>query len=727
MYCQDQHSCTPFLDRPVAALAVCLAAKAVVHVRGLVDAVDVRRTERRAAAQDETPGGCGNSSNDLTVDDSGSATQQRHHGADDLWRVDRDAAANALVTRCSEAEATLPIAWRPFLDAYAATLPTRGPALDDTGASGEPMYSTGTALAVVQRILPVLSAHRLVVYGMRLRPDYTNHVAGPWDRVVPRPMVEIDCGTGDWLLQVAAGRVWSDDVREGQETAGGALAVRFAVNRDTGVFVDAADTWLGDGRNAATDALFAFFRSGASQIDAYVDARYGRIYRAPTALTASFGWRPANDKGDEHGLCRPWSIVSAGCERTTEFVRASDERRVRVTSQHGSVFVSAGDGRVPLPDAAYPTPPTRDGIDYPFAVQRPPADYAKGKSDADDSDDSDDGDKYHRHNYGDRDYLVAQGLIDPMHMVSEWIGRNMYPGITTLSSWPYVRFDFDPEQSTNALDEADWHARLSVRMHLVADLARGDYGPPVDSEALVVASASTLLARAPVFPSDTQGATRSVNGRTCDAVFGHLTSLGAARPWRIFRQKDNLRYGNRYHDPTRGLCVNWFVECNFAQGMSDDARPTVRFYGHIAGLDAGSVSASSSDRVPDSLTTVAAYYCLSARARMPGRYDDGAWDLDGADADDVAIASAVDAAVNAAQPLPTSRFAADEPHPLVAYYREREFDLAPGHFRGILDEDAMRVNVDTGGRSAAALVSALDWLATAFDRHATLFALRSDL
>lgn len=719
MHRQTQHDHTPFPDQPVAALAVHLAAKVVTHTRGLVaDAADARRAAHRAALKDETSGTDGvlGDSDPInnTVGDNGVAQKQRQ-GTDDLWRADPDAAAKALVDRCREAKATPPTAWQSFLDRYAATLPTRGPALDDTGGSSEPVYSTGIALAVVQRILPVLDAHHLVVYDMRLRPEYTDHIAGPWDRVVPRPMVEIDCGMGDWLLQVAAGRVWSDDVREGQETAGGTLAVRFAVNRRTGVFVDTANACLGDGHNAVTDALFAFFRSGAPQVDAYVDARYGRICRAQAALTASLEWRLANDKGTEHGLCRPWSIVSAGHERTTDFVRASDGRRVRVTSKRGSVFVSVGNGRVPLPDAAYPTLPARDGVDYPFAVQRPPADYAAAR------DDGGGGDKYHRHNCGDRDHLVAQGLLDPMHMLSEWMSRYMHYGATTLPSWPYVRFDFDPDQRMDALGEADWHARLSARMHMVADLTRGGCGPPVDSDALAVASASALMAHAPVFLSNLQGPMWSVDGHTCDAVFGHLVSLGAARPWRIFRQKDNLCYGNRYHDPTRGLCVNWFVECNFAQSGSDDARPTVRFYGHIVGLDTGSAPA------PGSLALTAAYYCLSARAHMPGRYDDGVWDPDSAYTDDVAIASSVDAAIDAARPAATTRFAADEPHPLVAYYRKREFDLAPGHFRGILDEDAMRVDVDTSARSAAGvLVSALDWLATAFDRHATLFALRVD-
>lgn len=725
MHCQDQHDRGHFLDRPVAALAVCLAAKVVTYTSGPVPAAAARRVAHRAVSHDEIP-----NSDTQDVDNSSAAAQERHPGADELWRTDPDAAVKGLMDRCDEAEATPPSAWQPFLSAYAATLPTRGAPLHSTDASSEPVYSTGTALAVVQRILPILEAHRLVVYGMRLRPEYADHIAGPWDRVVPRPMVEIDCGTGDWMLQVAAGRIWSDDVRDGQETAGGVLAVRFAVNRHTGSLVDAGSAWLGEGRNAATDALFAFFRSGALQIDAYVDARYGRICRAPAALTASSVWTLADDnKGDEYGLCRPWSIITASHQRATDFVRASDGRRVRVTSKRGSVFVSVGNDRVPLPDSAYPTPPARDGVDYPFAVPRPPADYA---GDGDGGDDTNDGgndddcagnDKYHRSNWGDRGHLVAQGLLDPMHMASEWTSRYTHCGITTLGSWPYTRFDFDPEQHMDAAAEADWHARLFARMHLVADLARGDYGPPVDSDALAVVSASALMARASVFPLDSRGALESVNARTCDAVLGHLTSFGAARPWRIFRQKDNLCYGNRYHDPTRGLCVNWFVECNFAQSMSDEARPTVRFYGHIVGLDAGPAPASPRKSPSSTFTTVAAYYCLTARARMPGRYDDDVWDLDDARADDVAI----DVAFDAARPASTTRFAADQPHPLVAYYREREFDLAPGHFRGILDEDATRVDVDTSGRSAAgALVSTLDWLATAFDRHATLFAVRAD-
>ncbi|BCU03301.1 hypothetical protein [Pandoravirus japonicus] len=719
MHSQDQHDPIPFLDRPVATLAICLAAKVVTHTRGLVPvAADARRAARRAASQDEIPGGDPQGV-DATDNDNSSAVQERRHGADDLWRTDPDAAVKGLVDRCREAEVTSPSAWQPFLDAYAAMLPTRGAALNGADASGEPMYSTGTALAVVQRILPILDAHRLVVYDMRLRPEHADHIAGPWDRVLgPRPMVEIDCGAGDWLLQVAAGRVWSDDVREGQETAGGVLAVRFAVNRRTGVLVDADSVWLGEGLNAATDALFAFFRSGAPEIDAYVDARYGRIYRAPAALTASSAWILADDdKGNGYGLCRPWSIVSADHERATDFVRASDGRRVQVVSKRGSVFVVAiKDDHVWLPAAAYPRPPERDGIDYPFAVPRPPADHAEH----DDCDNDEDIREHHRRVCGDRDHLVAQGLLDPMHMISEWIHRYKGNGISTLSSWPYVRFEFDPEQRMDAAAEADWHARLSARMHLVADLARGDYGPPVDADALAVASASALMA--PVFLSDPQGAPWPVNARTCDAVFGHLASLGAARPWRICRQKDNLCYGNRYHDPTRGLCVNWFVECNFAQCTSDEARPTVRFYGHIVGLDARAKPVSPRDPTLGSLTTVVAYYCLTARARMPGPYGDDTWDPNGEGDSD---GSVPDAAVDAARPAPTTRFAVDQPHPLIAYYREREFDLALGHFRGILDEDAMRV--DTGGRSAAAaLVSALDWLATAFDRHATLFALRAD-
>ncbi|AVK75212.1 hypothetical protein pqer_cds_790 [Pandoravirus quercus] len=740
----------PLLDQPVSALAVRLAAEIIARTPGI-----------QAPPTQMHPDGDGNDNITAFAPPSPTVTKAEY-GESSLYATDATAIvatdnadvdvdtnvnntqkddddhndARALLDRCMETEAKPPSAWQSFLKDYAATLPTRGPALRDAGTTEAPVYSTGTALAVVQRIIPVLDAHHLDVYAIRLRPEHATVIASPWEHV--KPMAEIDCGAGDWLIEVACGRAWFDDVREGQELAGGVFSIRRAIHRHTGTVVETNGAQLGDGYRVATDSLFAFFRSGCTAPQNFVDARYGRIDRAPAAL-ASLGWT-LDASQSAHNLDHRWSIASAGDERLGVFVRAGDGTRVHVVSYRGSVFVGVQPTSICLPTAAYPPRPERDGGDYPFAVPRPPADYT-GDTHSDDGDgrvDAKEADRVH----GDRDHLIAQGLIDPMHMASGWPEDHLD---ATAVHWPYTRFEFDPDVHMDAIAEADWHRRLAARMHLVADLIRGDYGPPVDDDTLAaaVASPSGLMAHMPMICQWARGPHR-VNARTCDALMEHLTSIGAARSWRIWRKDLHLRHGSRHHDPARGLYINWFVQCDFVQRRSDFAPATVRFYAHLVGLDGAAAAAahlSSSLSTPTLSTSassrghvVAAYYCLTARKHMPNCDDDDdhlGWRLAWAAAeglDEPALTAAVDAAIDAAQPAITSRFAADQPHPLVAYYRDREFALAPGLFRGILDEDALCTDVNADGRSAgAAVIHALDWIATAFDRHATLFALPADL
>ncbi|AGO84926.1 hypothetical protein psal_cds_863 [Pandoravirus salinus] len=752
MLCDDS---LPLVDQPVEALAVRLAATLVAHA---LDAKAPRaRASKSADGETVAAGTSLDQRDDLGADyapdkDNPSERQRGVCKAivygDDTEKQRRR--AQELVDRCPENSATPPSAWQSLLDTFAATLPTRGAPLHAADPSGVPLYSTGTALAVVQRVIPVLEAHRLGVYGMRLCPEHADSVASPWCAL--KPIIKVDCGAGEWLLQVICGRAWSDEVREGQELAGGVFRVQCVVHRHTDATLETKrEVLLGDGPRFATDALFAFFRSGCTSPRDFVDVHYGRVYRAPAALITSLGWR-LSCEFSTRGFDR-WSVASAGDERWTVFARPADGVRVWLVSRRGSLFVGGGPPSAPLPAAAYPDPSMHDRGDHHLvAVPRPPVDYADDPTICSNNAAQDTHEVDRRHD--ESKHLIVQGLLDPMHMVSGWTGDDDSDDGQGADGarWPYTRFEFDPDLPMDAAAEGDWHSRLAARMHLVADLIQGDYGPPADDDALAAinASASGLLTHARLFCNRSPDRVRRINGRTCNALVDHLTSIGAARTWRIWHTDMHLRRGSRHHDPTRGLYTNWFVECDFVQRRSDGAPATVRFYGHIVGIDgAPAVCGARSSATASSLPCgrppsrcgpesaghiVAAYYCLSARRQMPDRDHNSGnstrrsrWAAQEGPGD-TAVAAAIDAAIDNARPSAATRFAADQPHPLVAYYRDREFALAPGQFRGILDEDALCIDVDTSGRSAgAAMICALDWVASAFDRHAALFAVPAHL
>ncbi|AGO85347.1 hypothetical protein psal_cds_1113 [Pandoravirus salinus] len=666
---------------------------------------------------------------------------------------DLDERAVHLLGKCREGTQRPSSSWEPIISALISSLPTHGPALDpspDAPDDAPVVYSTGTTAAALSRFLPALDAHGLDIYDVVLCPENMDTITSPWDPV--EPIVEASCGLGDWLLRVRCGRVWYDDVREEQELAGGTIFVEHIVHRQTHVIESPRGLQLGEGYDRDTEKWFAFMRSGHATLGAFIDAHYGPLLRAARVLQTSFGWSlkrdddyggGADDDDDDKTKCSDiWGIRSASYPQSHAFVRRSDGAIVHVDWQWGSLFVSAKSEPMALAPEAYSKPP-RDR--RPPKVPRPPADYAPPCDDA--------ALRMERkaalaREHADRTYLVGCGLLDSMHVApvlcrSEDRGRHR-----VKSCWPCVRVAFDP-MTTGEMDataEADWHRRLASQMHTVADLIKG-VGPAlsVDNQDVRKALATEASPQLAAVGMSTLHADGRFDAETLTTWASGMLSPMVRDGWRVASPRKHMRCGSRYIDPARGLFVNWNMRCNFVPTPDADGLAHARFYGHLLVVgdhccndtDAGGHCLDARATLTDRPTsddprpgcvcapTVAAYYALSIR-------DPRAWDTYDqecfaprrskyfVDMDDGERA-AVDAVINDVGPARESRFASDQPHHVIDHYRRIEFAPVPAvRFRGILDEDALRLDSDMP--TAVAMVRAFDWLREAFDRHAAIFA-----
>lgn len=668
----------------------------------------------------------------------------------DADQPDRDGERIAtLLSKCPKGAERPLSTWEPMISACLSTLPTHGPALDRPhGAPDDAptVYSTGTAAAALARFLPALAAHGLDVYDVILCP--ASMVTSPWDAI--EPIATAYCGLGDhWLVHVECGRIWYDDVREGQELAGGEIFMTHIVHRETRALESCCGARLGDGHNRDTEKWFAFMRSGYATFGAFADARYGPLLRAASVLGASFGW--SLDRSDDHHDGDPrrdddsgdalWGVKSNPYPHSNAFVRASDGATVQVVWQWGSLFVGAKGEPMGLAPEAY-TKPRREC--RPLKVPRPPADYVaphenglrrQGKAAL-------------QREHSDRTYLVGCGLLDPMH-VTPVLGPSKGRGRHAVEScWPCTRVAFDPLVEMDAEAEADWHRRLAAQMDAVADLIRGN-GPAlsVDVQDLREAIAAEGSPQFAALAMPTLRSPARFDAEILTAWTWAMLSPMVRHGWRVASVRKYMRCGSRYVDPARGLFVNWNMRCNFVPAAEADGLAHARFYGHLLIVDDGdhnndnndssdmgdrrarstvpSASAGTRKTARAHAPTVAAYYALSIRdPRSRDTYDKSYFaphrskyfdDMDDGER------AAVDAAVGAAGPARESRFARDEPHHVIDHYRRREFALVPAErFRGILDEGALRL--DPNLPVAVGIARAFDWLREAFDRHAAVFA-----
>lgn len=657
-----------------------------------------------------------------------------------------DERITTLLSKCPKGAERPLSTWEPMISACLSTLPTHGPALDRPhGAPDDAptVYSTGTAAAALARFLPALAAHGLDVYDVVLCPENMDTVTSPWDAV--EPIAKAYCGLGDhWLVHVECGRLWYDDVREGQELAGGTILMTHIVHRETYALESCCGARLGDGYDRSTEKWFAFMRSGYATFGAFANARYGPLLRAAPVLCASFGWSldrtdDPRDDGDDDGDAL-WGVQSNPYPHSNAFVRASDGAVMQVVWQWGSLFVGAKGEPMGLAPEAYTKPPREC---RPLDVPRPPADYAAPQEE--DSPCRRDKAALQRE-HSDRTYLVGCGLLDPMHM-APMLGRYKGHGRHAVESfWPCMRVAFDPLVEMDAETEADWHRRLAAQMDAVADLMQSaEPALSVSTQDLceaIAAEASPQLAvlAAPALRSPARFDAEILTTWTL-AMLSPMVRHG----WRVASPRKYMRCGSRYVDPTRGLFVNWNMRCNFVPTAEADGLAHARFYGHLLIINDGDHTSDDGDStgncrarstVPgasagDTKTasarapTVAAYYALSIRdPRSRATYDKSYFAPHRSkyfdDMDDEERA-AVEAAVDAAGPARESRFACDEPHHVIDHYRRREFAPVPvERFRGILDEGALRLGADLP--VAVGIVRAFDWLREAFDRHAAVFA-----
>ncbi|AVK77313.1 hypothetical protein pmac_cds_625 [Pandoravirus macleodensis] len=643
----------------------------------------------------------------------------------------------SLLEKCPQGTQRHLSAWASTIKAFVDTLPTQGePLWYDESNEQHPTHSSATAAAALVRFLPALEAHGLdSVYSVVLRPEHVDDISGPWDAM--NPLAEAYCGLGPWIVHVECGRKWYDDVRDGQELAGGVIAIRHIVHRQTHVHVAARHATLGEGYNATTQDYFAFMRSGCATPDAFVDATYGHVRHIPRVLSTSFGWTIAPGQPVDH---RPFDTRRRSIDSLRDcyslfFRRVSDGVTVCVGTCDRAILI--GRSKIDTPDLAPIVslfePPlnksgqqqqpqqcdvARDNEPRPHKVPRPHADYTNADP------------KHKRMRktararmHADRDYLASCGLLHPMHLA---LG-NCFGG---SPNWPCVGFRLAAHRPGDSRDEDDWYRCLTTRMDEVADLIRADlfgvFAFDIDDEVrdAVAAASHRLQDIARSLLSSTR---RHINAEMLDAMVDNMLSPIVLCPWRIFRPDKYVTRGSRFVDPTRGLYINWRFRCNFVPHDTADGLGHTRFYGHILVVAAKDQTAGDRGVVGDARSCpviVAGYYALTVREPRStdtyGRFDD----IDQRSSEFFDMnhheRAVVDDALAAADVSMETRFGSDEPHHVIAHYREREFTPIPKErFRGILDEDAMRI--DGTENAGARIIRVFDWLQTAFDRHASIF------
>ncbi|WBR14765.1 hypothetical protein pkur_cds_591 [Pandoravirus kuranda] len=645
----------------------------------------------------------------------------------------------SILDRCPEGAQRPLSAWAPMIDAFVGTLPTEGAPLLYGGGSGaqNPTHSTATAAAALVRLLPALEAHGLDnVYAVVIRPENVDDVSGPWDAM--NPLAEAYCGLGQWLVHVECGRKWYDDVHDGQELAGGVIAIRHLVHRHTHVCVTVRNATLGQGYDATTQDYLAFMRSGLATPEAFVDAVCGHVCDIPRVLSTSFGWSitPGQPQDRIAAFCkRRRSINSTRYTRRLSFTRASDNITVCVCIHDRTILVGrsqidpptmvpvvslfdlplgdAGDDQHQQQQQRHPVVDKGEGVDgpRPRKVPRPHADYTNADP------------AYkrmrkaaRRRAHADRDYLVGCGLLDPMHLT---LGNSL----RSDQHWPCVGFRLAPRGPVGARAEDVWYRRLAVRMDEVADLIRADtsgaFGFDVDREVhnVVIAAGPRLQD----IVCSLLTSKRRIDGQMLDAMIDNMLSPIVVSPWRIFRPDRYVTRGSRFIDPPRGLYLNWRFRCNFVPDSVADGLAHARFYGHILVVATDPAATGDMRSRP---VTVAGYYALSVREpRSIDTYepfdssDNRSSDFFDMDEQEAAAVAGALATVDVST---ETRFGPDEPHHVISHYRDREFAPIPRErFRGILHEDAMRID---GAESAGArIIQVFDWMQKAFDRHATVF------
>lgn len=619
--------------------------------------------------------------------------------------------------------------WKPTIDACLDALMRCDTARATSAADGNGNSDSAPhpeAADVLCRFLPTLAAYDFDVYDVTVHPENAGCIGRVWDD--DGWLATAYCGIGDWLLRIACRRTRLYDKRMGPERVGGAIRLNKLVHRHHRRPVPFVSAPLGDGYDRYTHELLAFARSHHVSLSGFVDACHGPLKRVARVLYQRFGWSIKGAHDDDSDYDDIWDDESFTYDQSNEFVRASDGAAVTLAWHEGSLFVCGRGEPSDVAPSLHATIPCDQR--QRLTIPRPPNDYDTSihyKRLA------------HEREHADRTYLVQHRLLDPMYATP--LGRPPKRKTSaTTSSWPCVYFPYDPYTLMDAETEADWHRRLAERMDLVAHLIQR--GP---MSGLFIRGDDMRVAVDKISPRMAAMAGPAIrtmarfDARALDSMFEVLLSPMLSSSWHINMADDHVRYGSRYVDAARGLYVNWSMRCNFVPCIEAIGLLHPRFYGHMLVLDESKrAEADETDgAVPMSIDnthslcdrdatplTVVAYYAVTLRD--PGTYKNRVgrdWSTRGIATMrdmDTTERETIDEAISALGPALRSRFGRDEPHHVIDYYRQREFEPVPAtRFRGIIQEDALDVGPTT--TPAVAIARAFDWLRDAFERHASVF------
>ncbi|AVK76290.1 hypothetical protein pneo_cds_683 [Pandoravirus neocaledonia] len=533
---------------------------------------------------------------------------------------------------------------------------------DGGGVAGDP----NSAASCASNFLRPLECMGIQTHAITTHPE-NHHLIGCCTRTPP--LLQADCRYGDWVFVASMER----DV----DCIGGIILVERAVHVPTGTGVDLhCDLRCQNTLRRVRALTFSFLQSGETSIEAFLYGVFAGVRRIIDSLS-SHGW---SVDGDGFSWC---SIGHAFDSQKVQRVRRRDGVAVRLTF-YGGVLCAVSD------KYAFYDPL----IDYPPASvygPDPPLDLGDGNAVS-----SDDDDQHYsaRELYArkQRQWMVTEGHVSPwMATASHSRASDGHRAMAILGHANMPHADMDD---------------VMARINVVADVIAYRYG----------LTSGRHIKRA--FGHE------HINGRTCAAALAHKMNA-TDRAWHLVASRSGIESGEGFIDPTRGLYVNWTVQCDMivtdAPHTESDSSghgahlvahathlPFVRFYGHVVSVD----------RPCGSEATHAAHAMLVLCEREPRQGHAASAPVPG-DGERSRIHSLVnlfaDSKTDEAITL----------HPISAYRRANLADTWSGtRLLSVLWEGTSPAPLDPSD-PAGALLGAIEWLMDEFDRCGRLFAGRA--
>lgn len=527
---------------------------------------------------------------------------------------------------------------------------------DGGGSPDDP----NSAASCAANFLHPLECMGIQIHALTTHPE-NHHLIGCCTRTPP--LLQADCRFGDWVFVASMER----DV----DCIGGIILVERAVHVPTGTGVDLhCDLRCQNTLRRVRALTFSFFQSGETSIETFLRGVFADVCRIVDSLGES-GWSVS-------GAGLSWCGIDSVFEsQTIECVRRSDGAAVRLAF-YGGVLCAVPD-KYALYDPL---------IDYPPASvygPDPPLDLG------DDDEASDDGEQHdsahtlsaRKH----RQWMVAQGHVSPWLMTASH--RGVRGGHRATAILGHV-----------AMPDADMDD-VMARINVVADVIAHRYGP----------ASGRHIERA--FGHE------HVNGRTCGAALARRMNV-PDRAWHLVARRGHIDSGEAFIDPTRGLYVNWTMQCDMitidtthvgnsgGRCLAHAAHlPFVRFHGHVISAQGPCGTGA----------THAAHAMLVLCERAP------AW---GSDEPMLAAGDGERSRIDSLIDLFADGKTADAIalHPISAYRRARLVDVwRDVTLQSTLWEGTSPTPLDPSD-PADALLGAIEWLMDEFDRCGRLFAAR---